>query len=57
MLRDELVKWCESHNFKITPSKKKKPKKNKYSENSFAEMMGMNRPIYRRSRGGSFRQR
>lgn len=57
MLKDQLVKWCESNDFSVRQSKQKQAKKKSVKKEDYKDLMGMNKPVYRRSRGGSFRQR
>jgi hypothetical protein len=52
--KDELRKWQQS---KRKQEKPKKKQQEKLSEQDIKELMGMNRAIYSRGRGGAFRQR
>ncbi|MBM0064947.1 hypothetical protein [Alkalicoccobacillus gibsonii] len=57
MLKDQLIKWCESNDFSIRQSKQKQAKKKSLKKEDYKDLMGMNKPVYRRSRGRSFHQR
>ncbi|MBU3505372.1 hypothetical protein CHH78_02360 [Shouchella clausii] len=64
MFQDQLEEWCRLNGHPV-PTKKKTPKKrkrkrkasNSLSTRDVKELMGVNRAVYSRSRGGAYRQR
>jgi hypothetical protein len=64
MFQDQLEKWCRLNGHPV-PAKKKTPKRkrikrkksNALSTRDVKELMGVNRAVYSRSRGGAYRQR
>ncbi|PAD17392.1 hypothetical protein [Shouchella clausii] len=65
MVQDQLKEWCRLNGHPV-PAKKKTPKKrkrnkrktsNSLSTRDVKELMGVNRAVYSRSRGGAYRQR
>jgi hypothetical protein len=61
-IQQELQKWLKSNkNMKRTAKKKrvkkKKNQKERLTERDLRELMGINRPVYRRAKGGAFRQK
>ncbi|MFB4260496.1 hypothetical protein MHH67_11320 [Bacillus sp. FSL K6-0047] len=65
MFQDQLEEWCRLNGHPVpakkkTPKRKRKPKKkaaNELSTRDVKELMGVNRAVYSRSRGGAYRQR
>ncbi|WP_406945742.1 hypothetical protein ACJA3J_05700 [Halobacillus sp. SY10] len=53
-LREQLKQYKRKHNIQ-TPHPKKK--KEDFSTRDIEELMGMNRPTYRRGRGGAIKQK
>lgn len=65
MFQDQLEEWCRLNGHPV-PAKKKTPKKRKHNKKKTSnflstrdvkELMGVNRAVYSRSRGGAYRQR
>ncbi|QAS52824.1 hypothetical protein [Halobacillus litoralis] len=57
-LRDQLSKYKRKNNIKTpSPKKKRKRKSESYSQRDIEELMGINRPTYRRGRGGAIKQK
>ncbi|MED3549975.1 hypothetical protein [Cytobacillus praedii] len=60
--QEQLKVWKRQHQETITRKKKLNPKTHKsktdfISESDIKSLMGMNRPTYRRGKGGAFKQR
>jgi hypothetical protein len=62
-IQQELQKWLKvNKNMERDAKKKKRVKKKKspkerLSERDLKELMGINRPVYRRAKGGAIRQK
>jgi phage antirepressor YoqD-like protein len=61
-IQQQLQKWLKANKVVHRADKhKKEPKtkrlKERLTERELKELMGVNRPIYRRAKGGAFRQR
>jgi hypothetical protein len=62
-IQQELKKWLKiNQNMERAAKnkkrfKKKKSPKEKLSDRDLKELMGINRPVYRRAKGGAFRQK
>jgi hypothetical protein len=61
-IQQELQKWLKSNKNMERTAKKKRIKKKKnpkerLTERDLRELMGINRPVYRRAKGGAFRQK
>jgi phage antirepressor YoqD-like protein len=61
-IQQQLQKWLKANKVMHRADKnKKEPKtkrlKERLTERELKELMGVNRPIYRRAKGGAFRQR
>jgi hypothetical protein len=62
-IQQELQKWLKiNQNMERATKnkkrfKKKKSPKEKLSDRDLKELMGINRPVYRRAKGGAFRQK
>jgi hypothetical protein len=60
-LQQGLSEWAKKNNFKVRKGKHRKEKKTKPKEKlsyrDIQELMGIHKPVYRRGKGGSFRQR
>lgn len=61
-IQQELQKWMKINKVKQRKSKHKKVRKQKQrkerlTERDIKELMGVGRPVYRRGKGGAFRQR
>jgi hypothetical protein len=62
-IQQELQKWLKvNQNMERAEKKKKRVKKKKKSKERLTvrdlkELMGINRPVYRRAKGGAFRQK
>ncbi|RDY70308.1 hypothetical protein DXT76_13635 [Halobacillus trueperi] len=59
-LRDQLKEYKRKHNIQTPHPKKKtskKKKKERLSHREVENLMGMNRPTYRRGKGGAMKQR
>jgi hypothetical protein len=61
-LQQGLSEWAKKNNLKVRQGKhrkekKTKPPKEKLSYRDIQELMGINKPVYRRGKGGSFQQR
>lgn len=59
-LGGQLQRWCKQHGMKIPTKKDEKPiinsEKEKLSRSDIEELMGRNKRVYRRGRGGALRQ-
>jgi len=56
--RNQLEAYKKKNGIKTpTPKKKRKRKTEKLSQNDIKGLMGMDRPTYRRGKGGSIKQR
>jgi hypothetical protein len=59
-IQQQLQKWMKANKMFRTDKHKKelKPKrpKERFTERELKELMGVNRPVYRRAKGGAFRQ-
>jgi hypothetical protein len=58
-IQQQLKQWVKVNKIRMDKHKKeRKPKRKqeKFTEWELKELMGMNRPVYRRSKGGAFRQ-
>ncbi|EID42875.1 hypothetical protein [Parageobacillus thermoglucosidasius] len=60
-IQQQLRKWMKANKMLRTDKHKKEPKpkrfKERFTERELKELMGVNRPVYRRAKGGAFRQR
>ena len=61
-IQQQLQKWMKVNKMMHRPIRNKKETKRKrpkeqFTERELRELMGTNRPIYRRGKGGAFRQR
>jgi len=58
-LKEQLKEWQRQHREikKYGVKKKKHPKLEPLTERDIKELMGINRPIYKRKKGGAFKQR
>jgi hypothetical protein len=60
-MKNGLEKWSKSNNIQLPQSKRKRKPKQKKKENlsrqDIQELMGMNRPIYTRGKGGAIRRK
>ncbi|MGG3919639.1 hypothetical protein ABEV38_13635 [Parageobacillus thermoglucosidasius] len=61
-IQQQLRKWLKANKVMYRANKHKKERKKKRSKERFTErelkeLMGVNRPVYRRAKGGAFRQR
>lgn len=61
-IQQQLKNWMKTNKFIQRGDKHKKERKSKrkqeqFTERELKELMGMNRPVYRRAKGGAFRQR
>ncbi|MCL6456509.1 MAG: hypothetical protein K6T85_00740 [Gorillibacterium sp.] len=61
-IQQELKKWMKANKVKHRKNKHKKERKQKrrkerLTEHEIKELMGVGRPVYRRGKGGAFRQR
>jgi hypothetical protein len=59
-IQQQLKQWMKVNKVRMDKHKKEripKRKQEKLTEWELKELMGMNRPVYRRSKGGAFRQR
>lgn len=61
-IQQELKKWMKVNKVQQRKDKRKKARKKKrgkerLTEREIKELMGAYRPIYRRGKGGAFRQR
>uniref|UniRef100_A0A7U3YCT6 Phage protein n=1 Tax=Geobacillus sp. (strain Y4.1MC1) TaxID=581103 RepID=A0A7U3YCT6_GEOS0 len=60
-IQQQLQKWMKANKMFRTDKHKKEPKpkrfKERFTERELKELMGVNRPVYRRAKGGAFRQR
>lgn len=61
-IQQQLQKWLKANKVMYRTDKHKKeskPKrlKERFTERELKELMGINRPVYRRAKGGAFRQR
>ncbi|MBE2905389.1 MULTISPECIES: hypothetical protein [Anoxybacillus] len=61
-IQQELKKWMKvkkvrQHQNKRKKARKKKRDKERLTERDIKELMGVGRPVYRRGKGGAFRQR
>jgi hypothetical protein len=55
-IQQQLKQWMKVRMDKHKKERKPERKQEKLTEWELKELMGMNRPIYRRSKGGAFRQ-
>jgi hypothetical protein len=57
-IQQQLQKWMRANKMLRTDKRKKEPKpsKERFTERELKELMGVNRPVYRRAKGGAFRQ-
>ena len=51
-LKRQLNSWSSTH-----PRKHTKKQKEKLSQSDLRDLMGMNRPTYKRGKGGSYKQK
>ena len=61
-MQDQMKKWIKANNMVYRPEKNQKERKwkrnkERMTEREIKEMMGVFRPVYRRGKGGAFRQR
>jgi hypothetical protein len=61
-IQQQLQKWLKTNKVMHRADKHKKEHKTKrlkerFTERELRELMGVNRPVYRRAKGGAFRQR
>ena len=61
-IQQELKKWMKVNEVQQRKDKRKKASKKKrgkerLTEREIKELMGVGRPVYRRGKGGAFRQR
>ncbi|MED4922919.1 hypothetical protein P9743_01260 [Anoxybacillus geothermalis] len=61
-IQDQMRKWIKANNMTYHPERNRKERKQKrneerMTEREIKELMGTYRPIYRRGKGGAFRQR
>ncbi|AXM88478.1 hypothetical protein B379_04290 [Anoxybacillus ayderensis G10] len=58
-IQQELKKWMKVNKVQQRQKKarKKKRGKERLTERDLKELMGVGRPVYRRGKGGAFRQR
>jgi hypothetical protein len=61
-IQQQLQKWLKENKEMYRADKHKKERKQKrprerFTERELKELMGVNRPVYRRAKGGAFRQR
>jgi phage antirepressor YoqD-like protein len=61
-IQQQLQKWLKANRVMHRADKRKKEPKTKrlkerFTERELRELMGVNRPVYRRAKGGAFRQR
>ncbi|WP_025950446.1 hypothetical protein [Geobacillus thermocatenulatus] len=61
-IQDQMQKWIKANNMAYRPERNRKERKQKrdkerLTEREIKELMGTYRPIYRRGKGGAFRQR
>jgi phage antirepressor YoqD-like protein len=61
-IQQQLQNWLRVNKVMHRADKHKKEPKTKrlkesFTERELRELMGVNRPVYRRSKGGAFRQR
>ncbi|AWO73897.1 hypothetical protein C1N76_04465 [Geobacillus thermoleovorans] len=59
-IQDQMQKWIKANNMTYHPErnrKERKRNKERLTEREINELMGTYRPIYRRGKGGAFRQR
>jgi hypothetical protein len=59
-IQQQLQKWMKANKMFRTDKHKKETKtkrfKERFTERELKELMGVNRPVYRRAKGGAFRQ-
>jgi hypothetical protein len=61
-IQQQLQNWVKANKFMQRSNKHKKEHKTKrlkesFTERELRELMGVNRPVYRRAKGGAFRQK
>jgi hypothetical protein len=60
-IQQQLQKWLKAnrvvHRDKHKKEHKTKRLKERFTERELRELMGVNRPVYRRAKGGAFRQK
>jgi phage antirepressor YoqD-like protein len=61
-IQQQLQKWLKANKvmhraYKHKKEPKPKRSKERFTEWELKELMGINRPVYRRAKGGAFRQR
>jgi len=61
-MQDQMQKWIKANNMTYRPERNRKERKHKrnkerMTEREIKELMGVCRPVYRRGKGGAFRQR
>ncbi|MBY6269490.1 hypothetical protein [Parageobacillus thermoglucosidasius] len=61
-IQQQLRKWLKANKVMYRANKhkkewKQKRSKERFTERELKELMGVNRPVYRRAKGGAFRQR
>ncbi|KLR75317.1 phage protein [Geobacillus sp. T6] len=59
-MKDQMQKWIKANNMAYRSErnrKERKRNKERLTEREINELMGTYRPIYRRGKGGAFRQR
>lgn len=59
-MKDQMQKWIKANNMAYRSErnrKERKRNKERLTEREIKELMGVCRPVYRRGKGGAFRQR
>lgn len=61
-LKEQLKEWKRQHQVKTPKKKRRRKAKNqgkfeRLTESDIKSLMGVNRPIYTRKKGGAYRQR
>ncbi|WJQ11113.1 hypothetical protein QT237_02920 [Geobacillus stearothermophilus] len=59
-MQDQMQKWIKANNMAYRSErnrKERKRNKERLTEREIKELMGVCRPVYRRGKGGAFRQR